>query len=171
MAWYFQEHTSMPQLQLPFFSAGVTEISQTLAFEKRDGQVTYFNGVMPVFTHDEKDLKTFRMITSQFCTNGNCTQAQIVEAFGVPLSTVKRYCGLYREKGVEGFYAPRVYRGAAVLTDDVLKQAQQLLDEDLSVRQIADELGIKRNTLQKAVNAGRLHQRIKKRNAANLSRR
>lgn len=160
----------MPQLQLPIFPAGVTEITPSLAFEKRDGRVWYFNGVMPVFSHDEKDIRTFRMITSQFCVNGNCTQSQIVKAFGVPLSTVKRYCGLYQKKGVEGFYAPRVYRGAAVLTEDILKQAQELLDEDQSVRQIADTLAIKRNTLQKAVNAGRLHQRGKKKSAANRQR-
>lgn len=156
----------MPQLQLPFFPASVTEITPSLAFEKRNGQVTYFNGIMPVFCHDENDLKTFRMITSQFCVNGNCTQSQIVKAFGVPLSTVKRYCRLYQQKGVEGFYAPRVYRGAAVLTEDILKQAQELLDEDQSVLQIAERLGIKRNTLQKAVKAGRLHQRVKKTSAA-----
>jgi len=153
----------MPQLQLPFFPASVTEITPSLAFEKRDGRVTYFNGLMPVFCHDEKDLKTFRMITCQFCVNGNCTQSQIVKAFGVPLSTVKR---LYQQKGVEGFYAPRMYRGAAVLTEDILKQAQELLDEDQTVRQIAERLGIKRNTLQKAVNAGRLHQRGKKKSVA-----
>lgn len=161
----------MPQLQLPIFPAGVTEITPTLAFAKRDGRVTYFNGMMPVFTHDEKDLRTFRMITSQFCVNGNCTQSQIVRAFGVPLSTVKRYCGLYRQKGIEGFYAPRVYRGAAVLTEDIVQQAQQLLDEDLSVREIAERLAIKRNTLQKAVLARRLHQRSKKNSSANRRRR
>jgi hypothetical protein len=56
-----------------------------LAFEKRDGQVTYFNGSMPVFIHDENDVATFRMITAQFCINGNATQAEISRAFGVTL--------------------------------------------------------------------------------------
>ena len=35
--------------------------------KKEDGQVVYFNYQMPVFTHDERDCATFRMITSQFC--------------------------------------------------------------------------------------------------------
>jgi hypothetical protein len=33
----------MPQLQLPVFPVGVTQITSELAFEKRDGQVFYFN--------------------------------------------------------------------------------------------------------------------------------
>jgi len=45
---------------------------------------------MPVFVHDESDLQTFRMITSQFYINGNATQAEICRAFGVPSITVKR---------------------------------------------------------------------------------
>jgi len=33
----------MPQIQLPMFPAGVTHITAELAFECRDGTVTYFN--------------------------------------------------------------------------------------------------------------------------------
>ena len=56
----------MPQLHLPMFPTGVTHITSELAFENKDGCITYFNGHMPVFTHGEKDVATFRMITSQF---------------------------------------------------------------------------------------------------------
>src|ERR1700685_2146917 len=44
----------MPQLHLPMFPTGVTHITSELAFEKKDGCITYFNGHMPVFTHGEK---------------------------------------------------------------------------------------------------------------------
>jgi hypothetical protein len=43
----------MPQLHLPMFPTGVTHITSELAFEKKDGCITYFNGHMPVFTHGE----------------------------------------------------------------------------------------------------------------------
>jgi hypothetical protein len=152
----------MPQIQLPLFPDGVTEISSNLAFEKRDGRVTYFHGVFPVFAHDEADIRTFRMITSQFCVQGSATQPQIVQAFGVPLRTVKRYCKLYREDGPQGFYAPRVRRGPAVLVADVMSKAQELLDADQDIKQVAVQMGVKLNTLQKAVRAGRLHVREKK---------
>jgi adenine/guanine phosphoribosyltransferase-like PRPP-binding protein len=46
--------------------------------------------------HEQRDLTTFRMFTSQLVINGNATQAQIARAFGVPLVMVKRYVKLYR---------------------------------------------------------------------------
>jgi len=97
----------MPQAQLPIFPNGATAINTNLAFEKKDGKVTYFHGTMPVFVHDEHDLNTFRMITSQFYVNGNATQAEICRAFGVLPISVKRAVKKYREQGAAGFYQAR----------------------------------------------------------------
>jgi transposase len=151
----------MPQIQLPVFPDGVTEINQNLGVQKRDGQVVYFNGLMPVFMHAESDLQTFRMITSQFVVNGNAREVEVIKAFGVPASTVKRYVRLYREQGPAGFYVTRRRRGPVVLTPEVLAHAQKLLNEGQDVAAVAAELEIKPNTLSKAVLAGRL-QRLEK---------
>jgi hypothetical protein len=97
----------MPQIQFPFFPEGVTHITSLLAFARRDGQVTYFNGSMPVFLHAETDLASFRMITAQFVVSGHATQAQIARAFGVAKISIKRAVKRYREQGPKGFYAPR----------------------------------------------------------------
>lgn len=147
----------MPQMLLPIFPAGVTNINDHLAFEKRDGRVTYFNGMMPIFSHDEHEKATFRMITSQFCCDGNAKQVEISIAFGTSPISVKRAVKRYRMFGVCGFFEKRKGRGPAVLTPDVLERAQQLLDEGHSAVDVADQLGIKRDTLTKAVRAGRLH--------------
>jgi hypothetical protein len=152
----------MPQTQFPFFPEGVTHINALLAFENRAGTVTYFNAGMPVFTHGAKDVESFKMITAQFCVNGNTKQVEIARSFGVTEITVKRAVKLYREQGPKGFYAPRKTRGAVVLTVEVLKRAQGLLDEGEQVPEVAAQLGIKRNTLAKAVHAGRLHEQVKK---------
>ena len=152
----------MPQMHLPFFPDGVEHITSELAVEKRDGQVTYFNGHMPVFVHAEQDIPTFRMITAQFCINGNAKQADISRAFGVTLISVKRAVKLYREKGVAGFYEEPKRRGPAVLTAEVLKEAQEQLDEGLEISEVAERIGVKPNTLAKAIRAGRLHKPIKK---------
>ncbi len=152
----------MPQIQLPIFPEGVTYITKELAFRKKDGQIIYFNGTMPVFMHEEGDLKTFRMITSQFVINGNVKQTELVKAFGLPAVTVKRYVKLYREKGPEGFYEKKVSRGAAVLTPEVLGKAQEMLNEGESIAEIGRKLELKANTLNKALRAGRLQEAVKK---------
>lgn len=153
---------TVPQLNLPLFPAGAARISDNLSVATEDGRVTYFNGVMPVFVHDENDVRTFQMITSQFCCNGNAKQADIVRAFGVTPISVKRSVKRYREKGVAGFYAKRESRGPAVLTPSVLSEAQQLFDDGLEAREVAEKLGLKLNTLAKAVRASRLHVAKKK---------
>ena len=152
----------MAQKHLPFFPDGVKPITAELAVEKKDGQVTYFNGSLPVFIHAEQDIATFRMITAQFCINGSAKQADIARAFGVTLISVKRAVKRYREKGVAGFYEKRKGRGPGVLTAEVLKQAQELLDQGLETSQVAEQLGLKRDTLAKAIRAERLHKPSKK---------
>jgi transposase len=152
----------MPQVQFPFFPEGVTHITALLAFSKQDGRVTYFNGSMPVFVHEEEDRASFQMITAQFCVNGNTKQADIVRAFGVTKISVKRAVKRYREEGPKGFYTPRKRRGPAVLTPAVLAEAQQLFDEGLETTEVANRLGVKRDTLSKAVRAGRVHKAVKK---------
>ena len=147
----------MPQLQLPMFPEGVTHITALLSFIKEDGNITYFNGSLPVFSHLEEDTQSFRMITAQFCVNGHTQQMQIVRAFGVTKISVKRSVKVYREEGPGGFYKPKKRRGAAILTPTVIEQVQQLLSEHEEVADIASKLDIKADTLNKAIRAGRLH--------------
>lgn len=153
----------MPQRQLPLFPAGSTEITNDLAFEKRARQVTYFYGTLPVFSHEESDTASFRMITAQFYVNGYVKQMDIVRAFGVfSAISVKRAVKRFQEEGPRGFYVKKKTRGAAVLTAEVLQQAQPLLDQGLEPSEVADQLDIKRDTLSKAIRAGRLHKPVKK---------
>src|SRR5947209_18768250 len=143
----------MPQLQLPIFPAGVTEINRQIAVQKEAGRVCYIHGHLPVFQHEEQDVRSFRMFTSQM----------IVKTFGVPMITVKRYMKLYRDSGAKGFYeAKPQHSSASVLKGKVLEQAQQLLDEGRSVPEVAAELEVLTNTLHKAIRAGRLRGSQKK---------
>lgn len=146
----------MPQLQLPIYPQGVTHITSELAFKEEDGVVTYFNGQMPVFVHDAADVATFRMITSQFCVNGNAKLVEISRAFGVAEISVKRAVKRYREQGPGGFYAERKKRGATVLKPAVVVEVQLELDKGFSTREVAKKFGIKYDTLKKAVSDGRV---------------
>lgn len=156
----------MPQVQLPLFPVGTTAITSELAFERRDGQVVYFNGQLPVFTHPVEDMASFRFFTTQLIVNGTATQGQIVKAFGVPLTTVKRCCQRYRKGGASAFFKPRARRQGHRLTPERLAQAQALLEEGQSVPEISAQLNILVSTLHKAIDAGRLKQFKKKRRLA-----
>ena len=147
----------MPQLQLPIFPHGLTSITEDLAFQREDGKVVYFHGLLPVFQHEEKDLRSFRMYTSQLIGNGTVRQGDIVRAFGVPLATVKRYMKIHRQQGSAGFFQQPRRRSANVLTAEVKQRAQALLDEGKSVPEVSSETGVAGNTLHKAIQAGRLH--------------
>jgi transposase-like protein len=147
---------------LPIFPDRVTHITAEIAFHRDAGKVYYFSGHLPIFVHEERDLATFRMFTSQLAINGNVTQAQISRTFGVPLVTVKRYVKLYRQGGVHAFFAPQKRRTGHKLTAEVRQHAQTLLNKGLAVPEVGRRVGILANTLHKAIRDGRLVHNIQK---------
>ena len=152
----------MPQVQLPLFPAGTTPLNDALAFACREGQVTYFNGHLPVFTHAQDDLAAFRLFTSQLVVNGSATQGDIRRAFGVPKVAVQRALARYRAGGAAAFFVPPPPRRGRKLTPEVLSQVQALLDAGESVPVIRRQTGVLANTIHKAIRAGRLRARAKK---------
>lgn len=156
----------MPQAILPLFPANGTQINNVLAFQKKDGHVYYFHGALPIFSHPESDMSSFRLITSQLVVNGVCKQAEIVKAFGVSPISVKRYVKLYRQEGAKGFFKPRKKRSSPVLTPEILEEAQRLLNEGKSRADIAEALSIKKDTLSKSIQSGKLVE-VKKKSISN----
>lgn len=151
----------MPQTFAPIFTSGVVHLNSNLAYRKEDGQIYYFNGhEMPLFSHAENDIQTFKMIISQFYVNGYCTQAQIVRTFGISAIGLKRAVKTFRTLGPAGFYKKsQPNRKPRVLTPEVITKIQQRLDEGSTIKEIALERGLKQDTLQQAVRHGRLKKR------------
>jgi len=147
---------------LPLFPAGTTHLNDDLAFECHDGQVTYFNGHLPVFTHAQDDLAAFRLFTSQLVVNGSATQGDIRRAFGVPKVAVQRAVDKYRAGGSAAFFVPPKPRPGRKLTSEVLPQVQARLDQGESVPEIGRQTGVLANTIHKAIRAGRLRELAKK---------
>jgi transposase len=153
----------MPQLQLPIFPAGARRLTEEIAVECQDRRVVYIYGSLPVFQHEEGDLQSFRLFTSQLIDSGAARQVDIVNAFGVPLPTVKRYLKLLRDHGSKAFYGEPKRRSASVLKGEAQQIAASLLEEGRSVPEVAEASGVKANTLHKAIRAGRLPAVKKKR--------
>jgi transposase len=153
----------MPQLQLPIFPPGTTAITSELAVERRDCQVVYFNGHLPVFTHEVADVASFRLFTTQLIVNGTVRQGDIVRTFGVPATTVKRCVKRYRTGGAKAFFAPPRKRQGNKLTAERLVQVQTLLDQGEGVPAISAQVGVLATTIHKAIDDGRLRRSEKKR--------
>jgi hypothetical protein len=90
------------------FADGLTPITEDLGFQREDGKIIYFHGLLPIFQHEEGDLKAFRMFTSQLISTGAVRQRDIVEAFRVPVgrSSGTRKC--IGSRGWKGFIDSRV---------------------------------------------------------------
>ena len=149
----------MLKAQLPLFPPVLTHINNQMSFQKKEGRIYYFHGILPLFSHDEKDIKSFRYITSQLITSGNVKQIEIAEAFGVSYISVKRSVKRLREDGGEGFFKQSNPRSPHVLTSEVVKKVQRYLDRGANPAEVAQKVKLKANTIRKAIQSGRLHKK------------
>jgi transposase len=150
----------MPQQVLPLFPAEARPITDVLSVSRdtKTETVWYFHGAMPVFNHAQSDVKSFRMYTSQLVVNGQCKQMDIVRTFGVTKTSVKRSVKRLREGGPQAFFEKRGVRGKSVWKPERLNRAQALLDEGRTRKEVVEALGVKADTLYRAIKAGQLRE-------------
>ncbi len=156
-----EEEGAIAQLILPFIAPGATPINQVLSVVCEDDTWTYFYGGNPVYTHQASDKKMFRFITSQLVVSGICKQVDIINCFGVSKNNVLRSANKLRNEGGEAFFKPwKRRKGGTIFTPEVLEKAQALLNQGTPRKETAQQLGIKSDTLRKAISDGRLHEPI-----------
>ncbi len=148
----------MTQLLLPLISPGVTNINLRVSVFEQDNIWTYFLGEFPIYSHRVDDQPMFRLTIAQLIESGACRQIEIIEAFGISKSSVIRAQNKLRKGGSEAFFINNRGRnkGGTVLTPKVLDKAQSLLYKGLQRKEIAEDLGVKYDTLRKAITDGRL---------------
>jgi hypothetical protein len=148
----------LPQGLLPLIPNGATQINERVSVIREDDEWTYFIGIDPVFRHPEKDVQSFRMFAAQLVCQRTCRQIDIIRTFGVCTNSVRRSVKKYREKGIAAFYRRRKGRGPTVMSAQVTGQAQEMLSRGCSRREVSDQLGVRYDTLRKAINQGRLRE-------------
>lgn len=152
----------MPQMLFPVFPDEIKLINSLIGFVKKDGYVYYFNGQMPIFHHPIDDINSFKMFLSQLYLCGNASQADIVRAFGISKSSIKRWVKKYNEKGASAFFNKNVQRTPTVLTPEKIAEIQSLLDSEEEVAYISKLTGVKKDTILKAIKKNKLHKPKKK---------
>lgn len=146
------------QLRLPRYPAEPLHVSDAVSVVVRDGVVWWFHQGMPLGSHAVSDVAGFRHQSSLLCDGCACKLVDIERAFSVSAISVKRALKQYRQGGARSFYArTRTVREGPVMTPARLREVQGLIDQGFSDRQIAEHLGLKRDTIYRTVQAGRLH--------------
>lgn len=162
---------AIPQQILPIFIEGESSINEKVYYEydKTTNAVCYYLYCLAFYTHSKDDFKSFQLVIALLINLGHCTNNEIIRGLSLSKSYVDRAVKKYRDGGTRSFFALRKVRSSPVLTPDVLAEAQQLLASGEIPGEVAQQLGLKPNTLNKAINDGRLIQ--KKIAASNQSER
>ncbi len=148
----------MHQIMLPIIPDGATQINESIYVYSKDDKWIYFSCSVPIYSHDKDDDKNFRFIVANMIVNGACHSCEIIRAFGVSKRRVARKVKQFKERGPDSFFEKPKYgkRRPTVLTAEVLASARELLSKGLSRRDVAEKLGVKLDTLKKAISDDRL---------------
>ena len=149
----------MSTVLLPVYPDGLTYITSTIGIKtiKETGKVVYFNGGGPIYEHAESDIKSFRYFSSKLMDMGLVKQVDIIRTFKISAESAKRWLKIYRTKGAEGFFGKKNTRKKGnVMTSEVIQKAEMLLRSGKTRKEVADELGIKQDTLQKSIQTGKV---------------
>lgn len=144
------------QLRLPLFKEFLTLINSCLGYEKREGWVYYFHSGMPIYSHSENNIKSFRYITSNFVLQGLCTRREIADAFNVSYQSVKEHVKKLKELGEEGFFKDGRQGHAQKLHGKVLEEVQALLDKGATPNSISKRYYFTEGAIRYAIKQGKL---------------
>lgn len=145
------------QTLFPVYPVGTKMINSKIGIQIIEGKALYFNTDGPIYQHDKDDYQSFRYITSQMIELKTLRQIEVITFFKVSKESVIRWSRTYRQKGAKGFFGTRkVEKRGNVLTDEVLPKVQEYLNQGKSLKDIGEELSIKPDTIQKAIQYQRL---------------
>ncbi len=138
---------------------GATSINEQVCVVPENGEWVYYISMCPVYWHAESDDDHFRLVIAQLIVSGACRHHEIVAAFGLTKNRVCRAVRQLRERGIKSFFEKRATRkGGTRLTAGKLSQAQTFLNRGMSRQDVAEDLQVKKDTLRKAINDGRLEE-------------
>ena len=151
----------MGQLLLPIFPEKTVMITPLLGVFKREKSVFYLLSGVPIYSHEEYEIKRFRYITSHLLIQGLCKNADVERVFNVSAVSVKRYKRMLSEEGESAFFSEEKRHGTShKLTPDVLERIQLELDKGTRNYSIAKEEGISEGSIRYALSIGRLKKKV-----------
>ncbi|MCK9327818.1 MAG: hypothetical protein M0P69_20145 [Bacteroidales bacterium] len=145
------------QTQLPFFPESTRLINLTLGVREQEGYIYYLHNGNPIYCHAKQDINSYRFILGNLVVNNLCTIGELSKTLGIARRNIERYAKTYREKGAEYFFARKETRGRCYkITEELIPELQQRLDESWSYYRIAKEYEISESAVRYHINKGTL---------------
>jgi hypothetical protein len=143
------------QMQLPIFPTSTKLINNCIGVFEKNDFIYYLHNGSPIFCHGKDDLNYYRFVTGNLVNTGLCTPIEIARAFGVSNRNIQRYAKALREKGSDWFLNRDDNRGSChKVTEEVISQAQKLIDDFYSVSDVARLLGVTEGALRYHIKKG-----------------
>jgi len=147
------------QHRINLLPSNVEIVSEHLAVERHDGQITFFDASGPIFTFGEGDEGSRRLAAAIFANPvlNLATPSQLAEVLNCHRSRVHEYRQRYEKGGAEALKVKRPGpRGASKFKGTRLARAQKLLNEGKSNRKVAELVQVNEKTIRKAISEGKL---------------
>ena len=144
-------------MQLPLFPLSTKLINNTVGVYLKDNTVYYLHNGSPIFCHEKDDLNNYRYIVANLVETHLCKISEISRALGVGRRNIERYSKDLREKGTDWFFNREDNRGKCFkLTEDKMETAQEQLNENTSISQVARNLNVTEAAIRHHIRTGKL---------------
>jgi len=150
------------QMQLPIFPSSTKLINSSVGIFEKEDIVYYLHNGSPIHCHDRNDLNSYRYITAELVVSGLCRPIEIAKTLGVSNRNIQRYAKALREKGANWFFNREENRGRAhKVTDELLTDAQQMINDFYSVADVARLLKVTEGALRYHIKKGNIKKKWK----------
>lgn len=145
------------QMQLPIFPESTKLINSSVGFFKKEEFIYYLHNGSPIFCHHVDSTNNYRYILGNLVESKLCHASEISRALGISQRNVERYAQKLRKQGMESFFNQVDHRGECYkMTEPLLLQAQQLLDDGMSQLRSAKTLGVSESCIRYHLKGGAL---------------
>jgi transposase len=147
------------QSRLALRLAGTIEINDTVSFLDDGKRMAFFAAGVPLFTYALGDAVGRRVAVAQIIALGLATPTELSVGLGVGRNTLYRQQHRFQAQGVTGLADEKPGpKGPHKLTEQLLAQAQGLLDEGKSNRAVAERIGVTEGAIRHAISRGWLRE-------------
>lgn len=149
-------------MQLPIFPNSTVLINSSIGFFEKDNFVYYLHNGSPIHCHEKGDLNYYRYVTANLVVTGLCRPSELSKALGVSSRNIQRYAKSLREKGPDWFFNREEKRGKCYkLSGEALNEAQKLIDNFYSVKDVAKLLDVTEGALRYHIKKGNIKKKWK----------